>query len=701
MRTRISIKKGKMMWKNIWNPSNRKVLCCNIVTALILNLFLEYMERKSLDGLMQFINDRTFVFLFNALIIFMFLSVVFVARKKLFTYSLISAGWFLVGLVNGIVLNDRKTPFTAVDLTLAKSILPILQSYLELWQIVGAVLLIIAGVIALVCLYLYSPVAKKSFDMKTNACLVMLMLALFFGVTYVGVGRGQLISDFDNLIAGYKDYGVAYGFCVTAMDTGIDRPIEYSKDRVNKVNKKMQKKLEESNVKSADKEERHPNIIFIQLESFFDLSTVKDLQVSEDPIPTFHKIQEEYTSGMLKVPVYGAGTINTEFEVITGMNVKYFGTGEYPYRSVLQNKTCDSVAYWLKEFSYETSVIHNNNASFYDRDHVFSNLGFDNFITIENMNVKSTNEAGWAKDEILTQYIMDTLEKTTSSDLIYTISVQGHGDYPSSSQEDAQIKVTGEGFSESYLNQLTYYVNQTREMDDFLKGLLELLSEYDEDTMVIAYGDHLPGMDFENADLECGNKYETPYFIWDNFGYNKANKNKESGDLSAYQLASKVLGEVNIQNGVLNQYHQTMTDSKNYQKNLKLLEYDMLYGADFSRADIDPLEPTDICFSLNPVKIESVKQNGKKYLLLGENFNEYSRVYVNGIQVNATKKSNKVLEISAGSVKDGDEITVHQVSKTNENITLNQSEVYEFYLKNVRPLYKERAVAPNKAQLSE
>lgn len=677
------------MWKNIWNPSNRKVLCCNIVTALALDLFLEYMERKSFSGLMQFINDRTFVFLFNALIIFMFLSIVFIARKKMFTYALITAGWFLVGLVNGIVLNDRRTPFTAVDLTLAKSILPILRSYLELWQIVGAIILLIVGVIALVSLYLYSPVAKKSFDLKTNVCMVLIMFLMFGGITYVGVGRGQLIKDFDNLIAGYKDYGVAYGFCVTAMDTGIDRPIEYSKDRVQKLSQKIHKMIKESDQQAEYKEERRPNIIFIQLESFFDLSTVKKLQVSEDPIPTFHKIQEEYTSGMLKVPVYGAGTINTEFEVITGMNVKYFGTGEYPYRSVLQNKTCDSISYWLKELSYETSVIHNNNASFYDRDTVFSNLGFDNFITIENMNVNSKNEAGWAKDEILTKYIMDTLERTSSKDLIYTISVQGHGDYPTDPQDNALIQVTGEGLSESYLNQLTYYVNQTREMDDFLKNLLELLSEYDEDTMVIAYGDHLPGMDFENSDLLCGNKYETPYFIWDNFGYNKANKKKESENLTSYQLASKVLSEVNIQNGVINQFHQTMQDSKNYKKNLKLLQYDMLYGANFIREGLDPLEATEICFSLNPVKVESIKQDGKKYLLLGDNFTDYSRVYVNGILVSSEVKSNHVMKISAGSVKEGDEITIHQVSKTNENITLNQSEPYEFHERNVEPLYKQ------------
>ena len=88
--------------------------------------------------------------------------------------------------------------------------------------------------------------------------------------------------------------------------------------------------------------------------------------------------------------------------------------------------------------------------------------------------------------------------------------------------------------------------------------------------MVIAYGDHLPGMNLENKDLKDNSKYETPYFIWDNFGYNKANKKKESCKVEAWQLASKVLGEVGIYNGFLNKYHQTMQSSEKYRKNLKL-----------------------------------------------------------------------------------------------------------------------------------
>ena len=72
------------MQHKIWNPSNRKVFCINSITAFALNLFLEFTQRKSVAEVWHFINERTFVFLYNVLILFVILSVVFVAKKKMF-----------------------------------------------------------------------------------------------------------------------------------------------------------------------------------------------------------------------------------------------------------------------------------------------------------------------------------------------------------------------------------------------------------------------------------------------------------------------------------------------------------------------------------------------------------------------------------------------------------------------------------------
>ncbi len=58
------------------------------------------------------------------------------------------------------------------------------------------------------------------------------------------------------------------------------------------------------------------------------------------------------------------------------------------------------------------------------------------------MNVLQTTENGWAKDEILTQHIMEAMDTTKQEDFVFTVSVQGHGNYPETQViENPKIKV--------------------------------------------------------------------------------------------------------------------------------------------------------------------------------------------------------------------------------------------------------------------
>lgn len=93
--------------------------------------------------------------------------------------------------------------------------------------------------------------------------------------------------------------------------------------------------------------------------------------MSEDPIPNFHNLESNYSTGYLTVPVVGAGTANTEFEVLTGMSMQYFGTGEYPYKTILKQTDCESIASDLSKIGYGTHVVHNNTATFYSRNNAF------------------------------------------------------------------------------------------------------------------------------------------------------------------------------------------------------------------------------------------------------------------------------------------------------------------------------------------
>lgn len=184
------------------------------------------------------------------------------------------------------------------------------------------------------------------------------------------------------------------------------------------------------------------------------------------------------------------------------------------------------------------------------------------------------NPIGWAKDSILTGEIAKILDSTEGSDYIYTISVQGHGDYPSQMPENYNPEIKVENFFDGAdKTAFEYYINQIHEMDKFVGELVKYLSERDEQTILVMYGDHLPGFNFTNETLSYGNIYQTPYVIWDNIGLKREYKNME-----AYQLSSYVFGRLGITEGYINKYHQKQKDSTDYLKNLKILEYDILYG---------------------------------------------------------------------------------------------------------------------------
>ena len=209
---------------------------------------------------------------------------------------------------------------------------------------------------------------------------------IIIGITFVltaaainiSVDTGFLSVRFSNLTDSYLKYGFPYCFGNSLINTGIKKPSDYSEEKIDQIIKDIEENSEQSSDKAIT-----PKVIFLQLESFFDLSKVKKLQLSSDPIPEFNRLKKEFTSGYLDVYNIGYGTSNTEFEIITGMNLDDFGPGEFPYRTVLQNNTCESICYDSKKNGYSTHAIHNNKATFYSRNTVFANLGFDTFTSIE------------------------------------------------------------------------------------------------------------------------------------------------------------------------------------------------------------------------------------------------------------------------------------------------------------------------------
>ena len=207
----------------------------------------------------------------------------------------------------------------------------------------------------------------------------------------------------------------------------------------------------------------------------------------------------------------------------------------------------------------------------------------------------------WAKDALLTENIIDSLKITKNPDYIYTISVQGHGKYPTEEViEDPVIQVT-EAPDEELKWAYEYYANQIYEMDIFVKELTEALENYDEDVVLVMYGDHLPALDITDDQIDTNDVYQSQYIIWDNFGLSKKDK-----DTYAYELGPEVLERLGINVGLLTKYNQNYRGEKNYEKNLKTLSYDMLYGKNYIYGQQNPYSPTKLPVSYTHLTLPTI-----------------------------------------------------------------------------------------------
>lgn len=660
---------------------NYGVLC--VFTSLIINFAIECFSRRSLIDGINYLVSSPLVFLYNSLIILITLSVILLVKRRIFVYSLISIVWLAFGIANGVVLSKRVTPFTAIELKLLDSVVSIMDKYLSDFQIGLIIFGIITLVLGLIAAFIFAPKYKNKINYKKNSVLFILSILLFIGVTKIAIKTNVVNTYFGNIAYAYLDYGFPYCFSNTLVNTGIDEPENYSEEAVKSIFADVSYSSSENMHLLVSKEDesvqadvstatlKTPNIIFLQLESFFDPSYVMNLKMSENPIPNFQKLRREYSSGFLSVPSVGAGTANTEFEVMTGMNLEFFGPGEYPYKTILKKKTVESVGYDLKNLGYSTHAIHNNKGTFYTRQNVFKNLGYDTFTSVEYMNIKEFTPLEWAKDKYLTSEILDALNSTEEQDYIYTISVQGHGDYPEYEVPD-HSKITVSGIEDEGLkNAFEYYVNEISEMDDFIGQLVETLSNYDEDVVLVMYGDHLPSLDINDKELYNQDTYQTEYIVWSNFEMEKQNKN-----LEAYQLNSQVLGMLGINEGTLTKYHQLYQDKDNYQENLKLLQYDMLYGEQFIYDGINPFEPVNMKMGVKDITISNVYEFEGNIYVKGNNFTDSSKITINGSESDTIFIDNNTLMIEEETLDDEDVIRVNQVTVTDFTLSKSDSYVY-------------------------
>ena len=654
-------KEHSARYNKIIDTMNKYSLVGHALIALTIVFLVEVISRRDLISAFQFVGTHTLAYLYNSFLVFASLTLVYFFRRRAFWRVVISGFWTILGIINGCVLSNRVTPFGYTDLKCIPELFAMNNtSYFTAEQATVVVFGLGAFALFLVALFIKGPryQGKLHYVMYPIACLSLFFVGI--PLTTNAAQSTNIVADYyTNIAQGYEDYGFVYSFSSSVVDRGMQKPDNYSEDTIAAIETNVETAAEQTTTNGTD----GPNIICVLLESFCDPEEINFLETSEDPIPTFHYLEDNFSSGYLTVPVVGAGTANTEFEVLTGMSMQYFGTGEYPYKTILKKTDCEAIASDLSKIGYSSHVVHNNGGNFYSRANAFSMMGFDTFTSKELMNITAlTPNGSWSTDDILVNETMKTLDATPGSDFTYTITVCTHGDYPTEPViENPAITVSGVD-DEAQANQWTYYVNQLNASDRFITSLIDRLSQRDEDTVVVMFGDHLPTMGLTDDDMKSGDIYKTKYITWNNFGLEK-----KDADLYAYQLLASITDSVGIHEGTIFNYHQTQSDSATYLEGLENLQYDILYGKRYCYNGEDLYPASDLVMGIDDVEITDIRPSAieDKIYIYGKNFTQSSRVFINGEKVSCTQVSTGLLSINKDAISDGDTVVVNQMGSSN------------------------------------
>ena len=241
----------------------------HLLMALILTLVIECLSRRSFIGGFAFIIENPIAFAVNYLIALVLLLPTLLIPKRIASVALVSTLLFALGIIQFFVLINRVTPLSAVDFSIFLSIITIIDVYFKPYELALMILAILAAIAGIVLLF----IKTKSHGIKLKSFLISFFSAVAALVVAVVIGfqTNHLTTRFPNLADAYNDYGFAYCFSLSVFDRGVNRPNDYSEDEMTDI---LDQIYGENEGEDSDDEQKKPNVVFVQLESFFDVKYI-------------------------------------------------------------------------------------------------------------------------------------------------------------------------------------------------------------------------------------------------------------------------------------------------------------------------------------------------------------------------------------------------------------------------------------------
>ena len=379
-------------------------------------------------------------------------------------------------------------------------------------------------------------------------------------------------------------------------------------------------------VTPKDEQVKQPTIIYVMDESYWDVSELEQYGITfdTDVSKNLHALQQTSAYGRAYSPSFGGGTCDVEFEALTGYSVSFLPSGSKPYQQHV-TKPMFAMPNYLKLKGYQTAAVHCFWAKYWSRDKAYPNLGFDDFISLEDMHgVTKVRKHYWTSglvtdDSMADQIIQQYQSMKSSSDkpiFLHAVTMQNHTNYNKDNYpDDERVKVLSHpaGLKPSTVGALEDFATGIRDADAMLGKLTEYFSQVDEPVILVFWGDHYNPID-SNYDVYTTTGYasdssadprlhQTTLLMWSNYSQQQV----DLGTIAAYDISPvmmdiygleeplyfqflnrqlRVASRTNTRGTTMNLDGTTTQEPTEFQQRWSaehwLLQYDLMFGRGYA-----------------------------------------------------------------------------------------------------------------------
>lgn len=260
----------------------------------------------------------------------------------------------------------------------------------------------------------------------------------------------------------------------------------------------------------------------------------------------------------------GGGTCDSEYEVLTGNTKQFLPAGSTAYELYCGNPEYGMVEN-LKKQGYETIALHPENPTNWNRSEVYEEMGFEQFISIDNWGSEIEYLRERPSDKSVFDKVVELIDQKEAGEKLFAflVTMQNHGGYAEEYLGDYRPTISLD-YDEEYPEATTYF-SLTNESDKAFEQLIEHFEDVREPTMIVMFGDHYPGLsdglyetmlEWDDPDLETNQRiYQTPYVIWTNYEQESSSDNL----MSANYFGSYILQQAGLD---LTPYNEFLLDLK-------------------------------------------------------------------------------------------------------------------------------------------